>query len=126
MMAETRDDKDDLGLFFQAAQRETAPLPDGLSARILGDADQVQAGFLAFVGGADMSGTAPGLWRQVMEMLGGWPAIGGLATACAAGVWIGLAPPSFIPDPMQLVMGTQAEIDLFGGEDLVTVLSEEG
>ena len=118
----TGEDNGDLGLFFQAARRETPPLPDGLAARILGDADQVQAGF----GTSEKDATGRGLWQQVMQMLGGWPSIGGLAAACAAGMWIGLAPPSFLPDPMQLVTGAQADIDLFGGDDLVAALSEEG
>jgi hypothetical protein len=122
MMAETQKDIDDLDRFFQAARQETAPLPDGLTARILHDAETAQAGFSAPVKDAP----TPGAWRQVMEMLGGWPAMGGLATACAAGVWIGVAPPSFLPDPVQLVTGTQTDIDLFGAEDLVNIMSEEG
>lgn len=123
-MAETQKDMDDLGLLLQAAQRETLPLPDGLAARILGDAEQVQAGF---AGRAEVAARpGPGLWRQMMDMLGGWPSVGGLAAACAAGVWIGLAPPSFLPDPMQLVTGAQSDIDLYGAEELAALMAEEG
>ena len=122
MMAEAKKDTDDLVLLFQAAQRDMPPLPDGLAARILEDADQVQAAFLA----PPQAAAGPGVWRQMMDILGGWPSIGGLAVACAAGLWIGVAPPSFLPDPMQLVTGTQTEIDLFGAEEMTALLSEEG
>lgn len=34
-----------------------------------------------------------GVIRQLREALGGWAGMAGLATACAAGVWIGVSPP---------------------------------
>ncbi|MBE9639936.1 hypothetical protein IQ782_24070 [Salipiger pacificus] len=32
-------------------------------------------------------------WREALRVFGGWPALAGLAAACAAGVWIGVASP---------------------------------
>ena len=36
----------------------------------------------------DVLTTRPGWMRQVLQGLGGWPAIGGLATATCAGIWL--------------------------------------
>lgn len=35
--------------------------------------------------------------RQAAQVLGGWPAFGGLATAAAAGLWLGAALPDGLP-----------------------------
>lgn len=99
-------------------------MPAGLEQRILADAGRVQAGFSG--GGAQARApVAAGLWAQILAGLGGWPVMGGLATACAAGVWIGLAPPAFLPDPAQLVLGGGAYIDLINMDDMAAALSAE-
>lgn len=105
-------------------------MPKGLSARMSADADQVQAGFLAAALTAQSSvapaSVVPGIWAQLSNVLGGWPTLGGLATSCAVGVWIGFAPPSFLPDPVQLVMGQELELDLMGMGALEEAVSEDG
>jgi hypothetical protein len=124
-MAETGKHTDDLDLLFAASRRDTESIPTGLSQRILTDADQVQAEF-GVAGQRVATHIAPlGWWRQMLAALGGWPTVSGLATACAAGVWIGLAPPSFMPDPAQLVLGAQSDIELVETYDLVMALAEE-
>lgn len=122
-------DTNDLDRLFAEARQDMS-LPDALSRAILVDAAKVQTGFQAKlqVGCRDVApDVAPplGLWRQLLAALGGWPAMGGLATACAAGVWIGLAPPPFLPDLAQLAMGGASDIDLIEPYDLVMALSEE-
>lgn len=90
------DKQDDLEAVFAAARQRPADVSDGLMARVLADADRIAA----------MRRPAP-MWLQIRDALGGWPALGGLAAASAAGVWIGLAPPQALPDPAQLFMGTE-------------------
>lgn len=117
-MTDTDKDLAELDMFFDAARRETETLPVGLADRIIADAALVQQEWQAPV-----SGARSGPLRQLYEMLGGWPAIGGLATACAAGVWLGFAPPSSLLDPAQFV-GTESA--LFEDDSLVDAMSEEG
>ena len=66
-----------------------------------------------------------GVWRQLMIAIGGLPTLGGMAAACAVGVWVGLAPPSFLPDPAQLVGYSDSTSVPYDSYDLATVLGEE-
>lgn len=125
MMAEADNNNDDLERLFARARQGAGRMPQGLSQRILADADQIQAGFSG-VGTGQMPARGRGPWAQVLTALGGWPAMGGLAAACAAGVWIGLAPPSFLPDPAGLVTGAGGDIDLIDVNELFAALPEEG
>ncbi|MCF6431844.1 hypothetical protein [Leisingera sp. MMG026] len=98
-MADTDKTLQELDNLFAAA-RSQPPVPaDRLNAAILAAAERVQAGFQA---AAPAQAPRQPLWRQLIEALGGWPALGGLAAASAAGLWIGIAPPSFVPDPVAL------------------------
>lgn len=122
-MAETDKDWHDLDACFDAARREGAMLSDRLEARILADAARLQDQRRA----AARRATGPGPIRLLWEALGGWPAFGGLAAASAAGIWIGLAPPAFLPDPVgTMVQSSTPEPDGFGAQDLFAALSEEG
>jgi len=128
-MAETDKDFKDLDLLFAEARQSEGQMPEGLFRRIVADGEQVQAGFAAAAathGPARGQAHGQGMWSQIVTVLGGWPALGGLAAACAAGVWIGLAPPSFLPDPAELVLGGNAQMDLIGLDELIAVLAEEG
>jgi hypothetical protein len=111
----------DLERLLAEARQEVDQMPAGLMTRIVADADQIQAGF----GEPDSPIQSPGLWAQILQVLGGWPAMGGLAAAGAAGVWIGLAPPSFLPDPAGYVWEEAADLDLIGIDQLALALSEE-
>ncbi|WP_297771080.1 hypothetical protein [uncultured Roseovarius sp.] len=86
-------DKDDAGegldVFFEAARCQVpAPSPD-LLARVLADADVAQQAHSAAFAAAPRQGIGPRLYR----LLGGWPAMAGLATAALTGIWIGTALP---------------------------------
>ena len=109
---------------FAAARRVDADLPAGLAARMLADADQVQAARQE-VGQEGVTG-ATSRWRQLLALLGGWPAMGGLATACAAGVWLGIAPPDFLPDPVGLVVAEQSSsVNLLDSYSLSSLMPED-
>ncbi|WP_171178248.1 hypothetical protein [Ruegeria sp. HKCCD8929] len=114
----------DLDALFAAARQERDFLPEDLAARMLADAQAVQA-VRAASETAPEQAKRPGLWSQLGSALGGWRGIGGLATACAAGVWIGLAPPAFLPDPAELLY-PQSDTDLFADLSLSDLNAEEG
>ncbi|WP_428515512.1 hypothetical protein [Roseovarius sp.] len=110
-----------------AAARTHAPEPDAdFLARVLDDAEAVQAGFAERAGsGAARLYPAParGL-RGVFAALGGWPAVAGLGAAAVTGVWIGVAPPEGLSTAAQSVWDQDVTLafepdlgtDLFPGE----------
>ncbi|WP_226622926.1 hypothetical protein [Alloyangia pacifica] len=78
------------GLF--EAERRTAPLPSGdWLARMEAMALEQQPA--PRPAPAPMPRLRGGGWREALRAFGGWPALAGLAAACAAGVWIGVASP---------------------------------
>lgn len=108
-MAMTETDKD-LEALFAAARDTRDDMPEGLAARMVADADRIQQDQMAPVAPVR---SRPGLWDQLQTLLGGWAGMGGLVAASAAGVWIGLAPPEFLPDPAGLVFQQEEDLELF-------------
>lgn len=137
-MAGTERDDPDLTAFFAAA-RDRAPQPDpGLLARVMEDALATQAGLAqpsaqAAIG-ARLSRRALPRWRQLVALLGGWPALGGLALAGCAGLWIGISPPAALTGLPLADLGrsgmtwTTAEelADFFPADMLELAVLEEG
>ncbi|MDK3019538.1 hypothetical protein [Pseudodonghicola flavimaris] len=120
--------RQDVGLdgFFAAARRDRDTMPVGLAERMRADAAMVQAGFARAA--APVPAQGDGLLGQLWRALGGWPALSGMAAACAAGVWIGVAPPTFLPDPLGLVTQAQeqADVNVLDGYTLSTLIQEDG
>ena len=77
---------------FFAEARGRAPDPSpALVARVLADAEAEQARIVRSAApGAARSGLGSA-WRGVLDMLGGWGGIGGLAAAGITGIWIGVS-----------------------------------
>ncbi len=74
---------------FFAAARNNAPYPDEtFLARIDVDALEVDRARRALTA----AGSRPER-RGFLDVLGGWPALAGLVTAAAAGLWIGYTDP---------------------------------
>lgn len=114
----TERDQESAGLEALFARARSAPpeLPAGLASRMLADAARIQSD--------RARGRAPRGWRaQLAEAIGGWFGVGGLATACAAGLWMGLAPPDGL-DPVSAFQ-TRTSYDLFEVSDLDLALSED-
>ncbi|ANT61831.1 MULTISPECIES: hypothetical protein [Roseobacteraceae] len=92
MTDERRIEEGDLGPLFEAERRDAA-LPSGdwmarMEALALAEQPAPRP--------ADVPRAAAsrgGGWRAALRAFGGWPAMAGLAAACAAGVWIGVASP---------------------------------
>ncbi len=91
----TKPDTEMLETLFQDARRTPPDLPEGLMDRIMADAL------------AQQPAAGPRGWRAIWLAIGGAPAVGGLVTATAVGFWIGVAPPSNLPDiAAQIITGT--------------------
>lgn len=107
-MSDDKLTEDELDALFHAAQHDPqAPSPEWL-ARVAADAERELA----------MSSRPvrqPSLWEQISSALGGWQGFGGMAVACAAGLWIGISPPALLGDPVG---------DALGSESTVGVLSD--
>lgn len=67
-------------------------------ARVLADAEAVQAGFDSAAVPDRQPARRPGLLAQLGAALGGWPAVAGLAAASVCGLWIGISPPAGLSD----------------------------
>lgn len=94
-----KDQMDDVELetFFEAARSAPPAVPEALMARVIADAQGLQL-------------TVP-LWSRLTEALGGLPGLGGLVTAACVGVWLGVSPPSYVPDLAGEVMGFETVSD---------------
>ncbi|ARU01491.1 hypothetical protein [Yoonia vestfoldensis] len=97
-------------LFAQA--RQLAPVPDAaLTARVLADAARPVP--------VAVARPPQSFWAQLGAMLGGWPALGGLATATIAGIWIGIASPSVVADYAAALLGEPVSLGLSPEEFLL-------
>ncbi len=113
--------EDGLEAMFAEARAEAPPVSSALFAAIMADAEHVLDGRGQV--------RSPGPLAAIWQAIGGWPALSGLATAAAAGIWIGVAAPEILEaEPME-----QAETGLYGIEDIApgfadvsAWLSEEG
>ncbi|WP_120636182.1 hypothetical protein [Ruegeria sp. EL01] len=83
---------------FADARRDRPTLSNDLVVRIQTDAEAVRLEALN-------PKTPPrrNVWARFFETIGGWQGFGGLVAASAAGVWIGFAAPTFLPDPANLL-----------------------
>lgn len=125
---------DELEGLFLAARAE-APVPSaGLIARILADAESQADSEPVPVPATARRPVRPGrgLWAAFVAGLGGWPVLAGMATATAAGVWLGFATPETLNTVTGgILMPGQAETS-YQLEDMVPsyggfgVLLEEG
>ena len=114
-------DKDDLlGIeaFFDAARRHAAEPSVALMTRIDEDAQAIQA--LARRPAPQPTRRST-LSSQFYRLLGGWPAVTGLATAAMAGIWLGISLPEGIldgtSDAAYLVdVAPELAFDLAGGD----------
>jgi len=105
MMTNPKDDM--LDDFFAAARAGAGAPSDDLTSRILADAQTVQENFAPAI-----ITKTPSLWTQLMDAVGGWPALSSLAAATVAGIWIGVAPPNSVQDLTAGLLGDEVSIGL--------------
>ena len=120
---DTKAERDDAfldALFDEAkAARTTVPeVSPELMACILADAEAVQDSFAPPPAQVTRP-ERPGLFRQISNALGGWPALAGLATASVCGLWLGISPPEGLSDMASIyVTGDETLLDPISGFDL--------
>lgn len=108
----TQNDQTDAALdaLFAELRAEPAPeLSETLRARILHDAARVQPSGPT----APVPVPAPSKWTLWREMLGGWGALGGIAAAGVAGLWIGVAPPQAVSDLTARMIGENLSVTVY-------------
>jgi hypothetical protein len=115
-MMMTRPDTDFADLDDLFAQARAGDRPDNaFVARVLADAyglqPQTQPPQQASV-------PSPGLWARLLDGLGGWPALGGLSAAAAAGVWLGVTPPVALADWAGQTLGLSETVTLSADGDI--------
>ncbi|MDA5556296.1 hypothetical protein [Shimia sp. MMG029] len=121
-MADKFDDDmfDDAALedLFASAKSDARMDPSAeLLARVLESAETLQAEQRGAQQSADVAPRAEGgLFHAVLQALGGWPSVSGVAIAGAAGVWIGVSSGTAL---MQNTLG----LDLYG-QSAQTYLSD--
>jgi hypothetical protein len=99
-MTMTRIDNGDMErveMLLQHAKDAQVTLPPGLAGRVMADAERIQPA----------RSFRPG--RRLLEALGGWPALGGLAVASSVGFWIGISPPEGMVDPAILLQDSAGD-----------------
>ncbi|WP_343079706.1 dihydroorotate dehydrogenase [Ostreiculturibacter nitratireducens] len=105
---------------FAAARREAPEPSPALMARILADAEAVQAADTAQRAATiRRNSRRPGLFASAITALGGWGAVGGLAAATLAGVWIGFTGMGALGSTAAGLWGaaeSAATVDLIPGE----------
>jgi hypothetical protein len=106
-MTDDRVNDTELEALFQEARAMPPQMPEELMARVLADAEALQPAPRAVRGG----------WRAWIAALGGLPGMGGLVTASCLGFWLGVAPPTGLPDLAGTVLGVEStyEEDIGGG-----------
>ncbi|MCH2096360.1 MAG: hypothetical protein MK160_14795 [Rhodobacteraceae bacterium] len=104
-MTEETPDTPSLAPFFEAAQNAPMEPSGGLLERIEADA-------LAMMPTPDapVAVRHRGIFAQVLECVGGWPAVSGLVAATAAGVWIGASPSVLVPDGVAVLLWHEAGV----------------
>ncbi len=100
-MRMTDPNEDMLDDLFAQARRVKPPVSDDLLARVLADARPPET-----------SVDAPGIWAGLLDAVGGWFAMGGLATATLAGLWIGIAPPLAVEELTAGLLGETVTVHL--------------
>lgn len=117
-MTETADRNDDdrLEVLFAAARATGAQPSDDFLSRLVATAEAAQPTPVRTA-----SQAAPRR-RGWLAVLGGWPALGGLALATAAGFWIGVAPPAGLSALAARLAGQTIDVGLYGEDELLAFL----
>ena len=117
MAMSDKDDMPGLEVFFDAARAHPAEPSVALMTRIDRDAQAVQANARR---PASRRPRRTSLSTQLFRLLGGWPAVTGLATAAMAGVWLGISLPEGLLDSASdgaylIDLAPELTFDLAGG-----------
>lgn len=102
---------DDVSLdaLFADARADAGP-GDELMDRIIADAAEVARPI-------EVIHSQPGIFAKMLDALGGWPSVSGLATAAVAGIYIGFTDPTLL-QTVGLSIESEESADLLLGDDV--------
>lgn len=108
--------------FAEARGQSPEPSPD-LLARVLADAAAVQVAAAAAQRPAAWAGRRGPSWRGLLDLLGGWGGLGGLAAAGVTGLWIGVTGTGALGDASGALWGGRALAAEtgFGADELLSL-----
>ena len=107
-MTEDREKTIDLEPFFEAGRNDAPQLSAALMDRIMEDIDQVADERLA----VKPLKARPNIWQRVLEGIGGWPTLSGMATAGVVGIVFGISPPDAVSDFTSTVLTGTSDLYL--------------
>jgi len=107
-MTDNKNNMVELDALLAGVRADTPAPPDALIARITEQASVEQKAFMK----PPAKATRPGVLGQFIQALGGWPALGGLATAACAGVWLGINPPQSMALAAETYLGIENAVTL--------------
>lgn len=84
----------DLEPFFEACRKDLAEPSTALMDRIMADIDLVASDRET----GKVLNSGPGLWGRILDGIGGWPTLSGMATAGVVGIVFGISPPEAMSD----------------------------
>ncbi|MDG2257474.1 MAG: hypothetical protein P8L68_03160 [Paracoccaceae bacterium] len=84
----------DLETFFEAGRKDAPEFSAALMSRIIDDIDSVADQREA----PEPVAKGKGLLGRILDGIGGWPAVSGMATAGIVGIVVGISPPEAISE----------------------------
>ncbi len=100
-------------LFAQARAADVVP-SDDLMARVLAEAALVQSETVR----VDVRPPAVRRLTWLHDLIGGWPAWGGVVAAGLTGLWVGVAPPASVEGFAATLIGTTQAVTFLPETDL--------
>lgn len=94
----------DLDDFFASERDATYGLSAALMGRIMADAAGNSPARVK-----DVAPQSASFLTRILESLGGWPSVAGLASASVVGVWIGYAQPGYISSFTDVLISSDAD-----------------
>lgn len=122
-MTDEKDAKFDLDAYFKAGREAGAQPSSSLVARIEADIEAVDTDRLSK---AAPKIHKPSLVERIMDSIGGWPALSGIATAGVVGVVVGISPPEALSEFTSVLLNGTSDYYLVDPSDGFGFESFEG
>ncbi len=121
-------DEVDLEAVFEAARAAPPQPSNAFLSRLIAEAETEQDQIAVSAPVLEKRQPLRFAWFSVLrDGLGGWPGLAGVSAACATGVWLGFAPPAYLPDVAQLLYSSDNSASVFATSGLILeVATDEG
>ena len=112
----------DLETFFEAGRKDAPEFSAALMSRIIDDIDSVADQREA----PEPVAKGKGLLGRILDGIGGWPAVSGMATAGIVGIVVGISPPEAISEFTSAYVNGKTDLYLVDPYDSFGFESFEG